>query len=102
MRCDEVEKEEEEYEGRTNSSRPIGPYEAVCNNLHYLIYSDRHRTAKVKAPPHPPVPPAIAGRKKKDTKQHGKVAWKHLKESGEYYHYFYHYPGEQRCQLKWL
>ena len=37
-----------EHKGRSNSSRPIGPYEAVCDVLLYLIYSMRNRTAKVK------------------------------------------------------
>ena len=68
--------EEEEHkgihEGRTSSSRPIGPYEVVCDTLHYLFYSEKNRTGKVKAPPHPPLPPSEAGRKK--GKIH--VAWK--------------------------
>ena len=52
-----LQRNTKEYKGRTNSSRPIGPYEAVC-----LIYSKRNRTVKVKAPPHPPLPPAEVGR----------------------------------------
>ena len=51
---------------RTNSSRPTGSYEAVCDVLHYLIYSKRNRTAKMKAPPHPPLPPAEAGKKRRN------------------------------------
>lgn len=39
--------EEEEHKGKTNSNLPIGPYEAVCDVLHYLIYGKRNRTAKV-------------------------------------------------------
>ena len=62
---EEEEEEEEEHRniGKTNSSRPTGPYKAVCCKLHYLIYSERHRIVKAKAPPHPPLPPAKAGRK---------------------------------------
>ena len=62
----EKEREEEEHketQRKKNSSRPIGPYEAVCCVLHYLIYIRINRTAKVKAPPHPPLPPFEAGRK---------------------------------------
>ena len=36
-----------EHKERTNSSRPIGPYEAACDVLHYLIYDKRNRIAKV-------------------------------------------------------
>ena len=32
----------------------IGPYEAVRDTLPYQIKSERHKTVKAKAPPHPP------------------------------------------------
>ena len=35
----------------------------VMYRLHYVLYSKRNRTAKVKAPPHPPLPPTEASRK---------------------------------------
>ena len=31
VKDEKEEEEEEEHKGRANSSRPIGPYEAVCN-----------------------------------------------------------------------
>ena len=38
--------EEEKHPGRANSSRPIGPYEAVCDVLYYLIYGKRSKAGK--------------------------------------------------------
>ncbi len=59
---------------KPESSRPIGPYEAICDVLHYLTYSKRNRTAKAKALPHPLLPPAQAGRKEGENH----AAWKKL------------------------
>ena len=36
-------KEEENNKGKTNSSRLIDPYEAVCYKVHNLIKSERRR-----------------------------------------------------------
>ena len=60
--CENWGKEkEEEYKGRTNSSIPDGLYKAVWHKLLHLIWSERHRTVKAKAPPHPLLP--LAGKK---------------------------------------
>ena len=64
-----------EYKESTNSNSPTGPNEAVCLAklllLYYLLDRDK-RTAKWKAPPHPSLPLAEAGRKRKWYH----VAWK--------------------------
>ena len=65
---EEEEEEEAEHKGRTNSSRPGDPYEAVCYILNNLTYSARCWIAKAKAPPHPP------GNNMKERKNiHGKI-----------------------------
>ena len=56
-----------EYKGRTDSNSPTGPNETVhvvTLLLQYLFDSDK-RIPKWKAPPHPPLSPAEAGRKRK-------------------------------------
>ena len=48
--------------------------------VYYTIRTNakENRIVKAKAPPHPPLPPAQAGRKHRKTIQHGKIAWKFL------------------------
>ena len=54
---EEEEEYAKEYKGITNSSRPTGPYKAVCI-LPYRPNAKENRTAKAKATPHPSLPPA--------------------------------------------
>ncbi len=56
------------YKGKVDSNRPLGPNLAVCC-CYPLLYSTsrRHMTAKAKAPLLPPIPPAEAGTKRKNT-----------------------------------
>lgn len=46
--------------------------------MHYTIYIKRNRIANVKAPPHPPLPPAEAGRKGGSEGGEEHAAWKKL------------------------
>ncbi len=67
MGLEEEEKEEEHK--RNTKEEQTAPDRLVLTELfvilHYLIYSKRNRTAKAKAPLHPPLPPAEAVRKEK-------------------------------------
>ena len=56
-----------EYKERTDINSPTGPNETVCvaTLLLNIYLRETKRTAKWKASPHPPTPPAEAGRRRK-------------------------------------
>ena len=37
------EEKKKAYEGRTNSSKHVDPYKDICNNIYYLILSERQK-----------------------------------------------------------
>ncbi len=58
-----------ECKGSKDSNSPVGTKEAVCATIHYnYTTSQRESKVKAEAPPHPPLPPAEAG--KNGSKKH--------------------------------